>query len=137
MEFVNFGLYRKPYLNKNNYKIGVIIMNKPEDSIWLAEFVKNIENSLPEAEQMYADAMMAIVAKYGKLSDRDGNGIWVGYTPAAENDNVDIGVKCSNCYFYESENVCKIAAGEIEPNGLCRLAAIPDGVVDMTKRGMR
>lgn len=104
-------------------------MNKPQDSIWLAEFLSNLENILPEPEQMYADAMMSIVAKFGKLADRDGKGIWVGYVEPEENDNIGIGVKCSNCHFYESENICKIVAREIDPNGYCRLAAIPDGIV--------
>jgi len=104
-------------------------MNKPEDSIWLAEFLSNLENVLPEPEQMYADAMMSIVAKFGKLADKDGKGIWVGYVEPEENDNIEIGVKCSNCHFYVSENVCSIVAREIAPNGYCRLAAIPDGVV--------
>lgn len=104
-------------------------MNKPQDSIWLAEFLSNLENELPEPEQMYADAMMSIVAKFGKLADRDGKGIWVGYVEPEENDNIEIGVKCSNCHFYASENACKIVAREIMPDGYCRLAAIPDGIV--------
>jgi hypothetical protein len=107
----------------------------PNDSIWLAEFMKLIEASMPEPELMYANSMLAIVAKYGKLADRDGKGIWVGYVPAEDNDNLEIGVKCSNCYFYESENVCKIVARSIEPNGYCRLAAIPDGIVKSPDMG--
>lgn len=107
----------------------------PNNSIWLAEFMKLIETSLPAPEQMYADSMLNIVAQYGKLADRDGKGIWVGYVSAEDNDNLEIGVKCSNCYFYESENVCKIVATPIEPNGYCRLAAIPDGIVSDTKDG--
>jgi len=102
----------------------------PNHSIWLAEFMKLYEASLPEPELMYANSMLAIVAKYGKLADRDGKGIWVGYVESEDNDNLEIGVKCSNCYFYESENVCKIVARSIEPNGYCRLAAIPDGIVN-------
>lgn len=105
----------------------------PNHSIWLAEFMKLVEATMPEPEQMYADSMLAIVAKYGKLADSDGKGIWVGYVESEDNDNLEIGVKCSNCYFYDSENVCKIVARPIEPNGYCRLAAIPDGVVRMDK----
>jgi hypothetical protein len=33
----------------------------------------------------------------------------------------------------ESENTCKIVAQEIELGGLCRLAAIPDGLVTQGK----
>ena len=103
----------------------------PNDSIWLAEFMKLVEANMPEPELMYANSMLAIVAKYGKLSDNDGKGIWVGYVEPEDNDNLEIGVKCGNCYLHESDNVCKIVARPIEPDGYCRLAAIPDGVVKM------
>lgn len=101
---------------------------------WLAEMLESMENKLAPAEQEYANAMLSIVSKYGKLADGDSNGIWVGYVSAMENDNFEIGVKCSNCYFYDSEKVCKIVAREIEPGGYCRLAAIPPGLVDPSKK---
>ena len=81
------------------------------------------------AEREFADALLNIVKKYGKLSNNDGNGIWVGYVPEEENDNYDIGVRCENCVLHESKNVCQIIKQRIEPGGYCRLAAIPDGVV--------
>jgi hypothetical protein len=96
---------------------------------WLAEFLEEMENKLPPAEQEYVNAMLGIVAKYGKLSNGDGNGIWVGYVPGIENDNLPMGVKCGNCAMYEGSGVCKIVAQTVEDNGYCRLAAIPDGVV--------
>ena len=55
---------------------------------WLAEFLKEMENKLPPAEQEYANALIGIVGKYGKLSNGDGNGIWVGYVSGIENDNL-------------------------------------------------
>jgi hypothetical protein len=100
-----------------------------ENIDWLAEFMVAIENKLPPAEQEYVNAMIGIVGKYGKLSNGDGNGIWVGYVPGIENDNLPIGVKCGNCALYEGNGVCKIVAQTVEDNGYCRLAAIPDGVV--------
>jgi hypothetical protein len=103
------------------------------NSYWLADMLKEIEikemANMPLPELEYANAMLGIVKKYGKLANNDGKGIWVGYTPAAENDNAGMGVKCENCYLRESENTCKIVAQEIELGGLCRLAAIPDGLV--------
>lgn len=96
---------------------------------WLAEFLEQMDNKLAPAEQEYADSMLRIVAKYGKLADYDDNGIWVGYEEAEDNENYSIGVKCSNCYFYESDSVCQIVARPIEPGGYCRLAAIPPGMV--------
>jgi len=82
------------------------------------------------AEREFADALLNIAKKYGKLSNNDGNGIWVGYVPEEENDNYDIGVRCENCVLHESENVCRVIKQRIEPGGYCRLAAIPDGVVN-------
>lgn len=103
----------------------------PKDTLWLAEFMEQMDVKLAPAEQEFADALLRIVNKYGKLADRDANGIWVGYQSAEENDNKEMGVKCSNCYFYQSEKVCSIIVQEIEPEGLCRLAAIPPGLVKM------
>lgn len=96
---------------------------------WLAEMLEKMENKLPAAEQEFANALMSIAKKYGKLSNGDGNGIWVGYVEASENDNISIGVKCGNCALYEGNGVCKIVAQQVEDGGYCRLAAIPDGIV--------
>jgi len=107
-----------------HYGIGNISVMKGEP--------KNVDDELPAlapAEQEFADALVDISEKYGKLADRDRNGIWVGYVSAAENDNYNIGVMCANCYFHESEKVCRIVKQAIEPGGYCRLAAIPPGVV--------
>ena len=101
---------------------------------WLAELLKEMEGKMAPAEQEYVNAMLGIVSKYGKLANGDGNGIWVGYVPGVENDNLPMGVKCGNCAFYEGNSVCKIAAGQVEDNGYCRLAAIPDGVVKGYRR---
>lgn len=84
---------------------------------------------LAPAEQEFADSLISITQKYGKLADRDKNGIWVGYVSEDQNDNLNIGVKCSNCYFYEGGNGCRIVKQSIEPGGYCRLAAIPPGLV--------
>ena len=96
---------------------------------WLAEFLEEMERKLPPAEQEYANAMLGIVSKYGKLSNSDGNGIWVGYVPGIENDNLSIGVKCANCVLWEGGTVCSIIALPVEAEGKCRLAILPDGVV--------
>ena len=96
---------------------------------WLAEFLEEMDSQMPPAEGEYVSAMVGIVSRYGKLANGDGNGIWVGYVPGIENDNLPIGVKCGNCAFYEGNGVCKIVAQTVEENGYCRLAAIPDGLV--------
>jgi hypothetical protein len=114
---------------------------------WLSDvnyqksLIKNINEAKGErmngrvapAEREFADSLLAIVKKYGKLSNNDGNGIWVGYVSEQENDNYEIGVRCENCILHESESVCKIIKQRIQPGGYCRLAAIPDGVVGSSK----
>jgi len=96
---------------------------------WLADLLQEMEKQLPPAEQEYVNAMIGIVARHGKLANNDGKGIWVGYVPPSENDNLSIGVKCGNCAFYQGGGVCKIVAQTVEEGGYCRLAAIPSGVV--------
>lgn len=97
--------------------------------LWLAEFLEEMDKSLPPAEKEYVNAMLGIVSKYGKLANNDGNGIWVGYVEGTQNDNLAMGIKCGNCAFYEGDGVCKIVAQTVEDNGYCRLAAIPAGLV--------
>ena len=79
-------------------------------------------------EQDLAAALLEIAEKHGKFNE-DRTGIWAGYTPAAENEYKEIGVKCINCVLYEGPGVCKIIEQPIEDDGKCRFAVIPDGVV--------
>jgi hypothetical protein len=88
--------------------------------------------SLVPEEQEFADAVLKIANKYGKFND-DNSGVWVGYTPASENEeNARIGVKCGNCVFFQGGNACQILAEAVEDGGLCRLAVLPDGAVTAT-----
>lgn len=81
-------------------------------------------------EAALASALIAIAEKYGKFNE-DGSGIWAGYESPEENDESEIGVKCENCILYAGSGVCKIIERNVEPNGKCRFAVIPDGVVEM------
>jgi hypothetical protein len=87
---------------------------------------------VPE-ERDLAEALLEVVAKHGKF-DEDGDGVWAGYTPPAENEVAKIGVICKNCVFYsEDENgndVCQIISVQIEDLGKCRFAVIPDSLID-------
>lgn len=106
-------------------------------SYWLADLLSEMEQTemskLHPAEQELADALLSIVSKYGKLADRDEKGIWVGYEGPEENEDAAIGVKCANCTLHETEVVCKIAKVAIHPEGKCRLAIIPPGMVNADK----
>jgi hypothetical protein len=82
---------------------------------------------IPEEREL-AEALIEITQKYGKFNSDD-TGVWAGYKSGADNEIADIGVKCANCILYEGGTSCKIIAAEVEPEGYCRFALIPDGVV--------
>jgi hypothetical protein len=90
---------------------------------------------IPE-EQDLANAIYQVVQKHGKF-DQDGDGVWAGYTPAAENEVASIGVKCSNCVFYQGGDLCAIISLEVEPEGKCRFAMLPEGAVDGSQVPLR
>lgn len=91
----------------------------------------NAVDKVARAELEYVDSMLEIVEEYGKLADNDDNGIWVGYVGPEDNDNLEIGVKCENCYFYMGDDECAIVKQHVDPEGYCRLAAIPSKAIDM------
>jgi hypothetical protein len=94
----------------------------------------DLYSMLTPEEAAYHDALVVIAEKFGPFDQGSGS-IWVGYQSAAQNDKADIGVKCSNCSFhYETPNGmgCKIVSFLVEPEAYCRLAAIPDGMVNVT-----
>lgn len=90
-----------------------------------------LEDLLTPDEKALHDALLSIAEQYGKF-DEDGSGIWAGYESAEENEEKVIGVKCSNCALYAGGNVCEIIAFDVDPDGKCRLAVIPDGYVNMS-----
>lgn len=93
-----------------------------------------MQNLDPEESDL-VDAILSVVAKHGKFNE-DATGVWAGYTPPAENEVASIGVKCANCVFYRGGSECAIITAEVEPEGKCRFAAIPDGVVKMPEENV-
>jgi hypothetical protein len=94
----------------------------------------NLYDQLAPVEKAYHDALLSVVDNFGPF-DKGSGSVWVGYEDGANNDNASIGVKCGNCSFHveiegSSELGCKILSFNVESNGLCRLAAIPDGLVN-------
>jgi len=83
---------------------------------------------LDQEESDLRDALLKIVKRHGKINE-DADGIWAGYKPAMQNPVAGIGVKCANCVFYNKDNSCQIIDMQIEPEGKCRFAIIPPGVV--------
>ena len=100
------------------------------------EYVDNPVVKLAPAESMYVAAMHEIVEKYGKLSDEDDNGIYVGYVGPEDNkEKSSRGIMCGNCAFYcSTEKNCHIITIKVKPGGLCRLAAIGEGLVSMKEK---
>lgn len=92
--------------------------------------MKKIAEDLDQQEALLADLLVALTQQYGKFNE-DETGVWAGYESAEENDVADIGVKCANCVLYEGGNSCKIVVHSVEPEGKCRFAIIPDGVVEL------
>jgi HK97 family phage prohead protease len=132
------GIMGKP--NKpstNNPAMAMPVAMKPGDGgmimvpltpVQYEDSEKNKKPELIAEERELAESLVRIASKYGKF-DEDGDGIWAGYYPPAENKVKDIGVKCSNCVLYQGEGKCKILDLKVEDEGKCRFAIIPDGVV--------
>jgi hypothetical protein len=91
----------------------------------------SLEDLLTPDEKALHDALVEIAQQYGKFNE-DSTGIWAGYETAEENDEKEIGVKCSNCALYMGGVECEILAFEVEPEGKCRFAVIPDGYVNVS-----
>jgi hypothetical protein len=92
-------------------------------------------NMLSEDEKAFADSLLKLTEELGPLDQSEG--IWIGYEDGANNENASIGVKCGNCALHKSSIACAIIAQQIEEEGACRLAVIPDGYVnsDMKNSG--
>ena len=84
---------------------------------------------LSQSEKAFHDALCDVAEKHGKFGAGEASGIYPNYESPSENEDAAIGVKCGNCSFYMGEGRCKIVAQMVEANGICRLAAIPDGYV--------
>lgn len=116
-------------------EIRMVVVEKPASAM----------PKLADEERELAQSLVNIAKKYGKFNE-DETGIWAGYEKAKDNMVAQIGVKCANCVLYEGNGVCKVIAQTVEPEGKCRFAIIPDGVVKgiykpesgpMPKRGMK
>jgi hypothetical protein len=83
---------------------------------------------LSEDEKALANSLISLSQKIGPLDKS--NGIWVGYENGESNPVKNIGVKCGNCALHKSENSCLIIDQQIEMDGACRFAVIPDGYVN-------
>ena len=100
--------------------------------IKLKEFSQDLYGQLEGDEKALVDAMLGVVQEYGKFGS-EGSTVYVNYTPAAQNEDASIGVKCGNCVFHQMTEdgiECSAIDAEIEENGNYRLAMIPPGLVN-------
>ena len=88
-------------------------------------------NMLSEDEKAFADSLLKLAEELGPLDQSEG--IWIGYEDGSNNEDASIGVKCGNCALHKSSIACAIIAQQIEEEGICRLAVIPDGYVNSDK----
>ena len=86
---------------------------------------------LKPQEKAFHDALQGVVNKFGPY-DQPGSGVWVGYISAEDNEDAAIGVKCGNCSFYGDGGRCSLLSYLVEENAICRLAAIPDNLINET-----
>ena len=96
----------------------------------------DLYSMLKPEEAAYHNALVSIAIQYGPF-DKGTGSIWVGYEPPEENEKASIGVKCSNCSFhYGNEDGtmgCRLVSFLVQGEGYCRLAAIPDDLVNKEK----
>lgn len=109
-------------------------MARPKKSIPIRvkEVTQGLYSQLEGDEKALVDAMLGVVNEYGKFGSPTSN-VYINYTPAAENEDQAIGVKCGNCVFHamtEDGIECSAIDAEIEEGGLCRLSMIPPGLVN-------
>lgn len=93
----------------------------------------DLYDMLTPEEKAFHDALVNIADQYGPF-DQGTSSIWVGYESPDENEDAAIGVKCGNCSFhYEAADGglgCKLLSYKVQENAKCRLAAIPDDLVN-------
>jgi hypothetical protein len=98
----------------------------------LKEVDQELYSEITGDEKALADAMLQIVGEFGKFGSETSN-VYPNYMSPAQNEDKEIGVKCGNCVFHvetEESFGCSAIVGQIEEEGICRLAVIPPGLVD-------
>lgn len=107
-----------------------------EDDAPMAEAEPMAEEyaSLNERQKSQAEDLAELVVEFGQFNQStDGNGSH--YAPADKNPFKAEGLVCSNCVFYnELTRQCQIVEGDIEPEAVCKLWVIPEGLIGSGQR---
>ncbi|CAB4223209.1 Prohead protease [uncultured Caudovirales phage] len=56
------------------------------------------------------------------------------YSDGAKNPFKAQGLMCQNCYFFDGARACEIVAGNIDPEGVCKLWVIPEQLITASKK---
>jgi hypothetical protein len=102
------------------------------EAMRIKEVSQDLYVQLEGDEKALVDAMLGVVQEYGRFGS-ESSSVYVNYTPAAQNEDASIGVKCGNCVFHamtEDGIVCNAVDADIEEDGVCRLSMIPPGLVN-------
>lgn len=97
--------------------------DEPED-----EDPDDPEQKLNPRQKMMYDHYEHLVEMFGKF-DQTAKANGAHYAPAKLNPFVKEGMICANCVFFMGGQGCEIVAGKVEPNAICKLWIIPEGLI--------
>jgi HK97 family phage prohead protease len=80
-------------------------------------------NKRQETQYEATESIVETYGPYDQTSGPDG-AHYVAQSPFAAT-----GLVCSNCAFYEGPRGCEVVAGDIDPNGICKLWVIPGDLI--------
>ena len=86
--------------------------------------------NLSDRQLEQVEAQYEIASVYGKW-DQSPLSEGAHYFGGEGNPFIDEGMSCGNCVFYLPEERCRIVAGRIDWDGLCKLWVIPDNELEV------
>ena len=82
------------------------------------------EDSLTDKEKALYAAYEAVAGQYGEFTPAEAH-----YMGGDDNPWNAQGMNCANCVFFEGGGGCEILTEQVEPEGLCKLWVIPQGLM--------
>lgn len=83
------------------------------------------KDSLSPSNFALYEAVSGIAVDNGKWPQEGADGAHY----IAENPFADKGIKCQNCVFFNEGGSCDVVDGEIDPEAVCKLWIIPEGMI--------
>lgn len=91
-----------------------------------AEMEAPEEDGLNPRQRYLKDELEDIAETFGEF---DQTSLADGSHYVAKSPFVSQGLVCSNCVFYQGGRKCKVVAGDIDPNAICKLWVIPSSLI--------